>query len=310
MPDNCGFRTIKNKFLLVLSVAMLSLVPLVTQADFNPQRMGFSDRYPIGYSNWPNAFLAGNGKMGIMVLGIPLNEVVIYNDRGFNLPRREPRSFAQVSNADLETIKSDCANGDFAAANKLAVSNYLRTCNFRTGEITVKWTDDRGDWERKSFVSRKDNVDVQLLTAPTRGKLNCSIKLGTDPGMGLPKEVVFTQSFDADFFNIRAKYWPDADIGYEGVTRYVVTGGNHSVDGNVLNVTNATSVMLLTRTAKYRDHCGSQWNQKIIQKDLADVVDVDAMRRQTHPAFARVACGLDGGFQTSCALSDNRGGSR
>src|SRR5260370_3475995 len=226
MPDNCGFRTIKNKFLLVLSVAMLSLVPLVTQADFNPQRMGFSDRYPIGYSNWPNAFLAGNGKMGIMVLGIPLNEVVIYNDRGFNLPRREPRSFAQVSNADLETIKSDCANGDFAAANKLAVSsaeyhgggdgsrhpgyamfitipeggavsNYLRTCNFRTGEITVKWTDYRGDWERKSFVSRKDTVDVQLLTAPTRGKLNCSIKLGTDPGMGLPKEVVFTQSFDA-----------------------------------------------------------------------------------------------------------------
>jgi len=49
--------------------------------------------------------------------------------------------------------------------------------------------DNRGDWERKSFVSRQDNVIVQSLTAPTRGTLTCSIRLGTDPGMGLPKEI-------------------------------------------------------------------------------------------------------------------------
>jgi hypothetical protein len=269
-------------------------------ADYNPDRIGFSRSYPTTYAGWQNAFLAGNGKIGIMVFGNPLNETVIYNDRGFNLAGNGSRTFAQVSDADLETIRNECITGDFADADKLAanavhwqdggdgsrhpgyamlitipvegeVSGYSRTCNFRTGEITVKWTDDRGDWERKSFVSRKDNVIVQYLTAPSRGKITCSIHLDTDPGMGLPKEMVFTTSIDTDFFNIRAKYRPKEDVGYEGVTRYVITGGNHTVDGNTLNITDADSVILLTRTAKYRDHCESEWGKNDIQKKLTDI---------------------------------------
>jgi len=136
-----------------------------------------------------------------MVLGNPLNETVVFNDRGFNLANADApaRSFDQVSPADLETIRNDCASGDFADADKLAaaaphyrdggdgarhpgyglfitiapageVRSYSRACDFRTGEITVRWTDDRGDWVRKAFVSRKDNVAVQLITAPTRGR--------------------------------------------------------------------------------------------------------------------------------------------
>jgi alpha-L-fucosidase 2 len=288
------------------------------QADDHPQRIGLSHRYPLTYADWENAFLAGNGYMGIMVFGNPLEETVIYNDRGFNLPKTQDRSFDQVSAADLETIKADCAKGDYNAADQLAASaphykgggdgsrhpgyamfisippdgavdHYSRICNFRTGEIVVKWSDDRGDWERKSFVSRQDNVIVQSLTAPTKGTLTCSIRLDIDPGMGLPKSMTFTTNSTAESLNIRARYRPKADIGYEGVTRVVVAGGTHIIDGNVLKISGANSVLLLTRTKKYNDHCEDQWNQEGLQKQLAEIpADYDKLLKgqlATHEAI-------------------------
>ena len=292
--------------------------PIGIRADYNPQRIGFSHSYPTTYADWENAFLAGNGYMGIMVFGNPLQETVVYNDRGFNLAKTRDRSFAQVSDADLETIKDDCVNGDFATADKLAasapdykgggegsrhpgfgmfisippegpVSNYVRICNFRTGEISVKWTDDRGDWERKAFVSRKDNVIVQLLTAPTNGKITCSIQLNTDPGMGLPRGMTFANRSSPDYLNIRAKYRPGSDAGYEGVTRVVVSGGTRHMLGNVLEISDANSVILLTRTKKYYDHCEDQWNQEKIQGQLALIpADYDQLLKgqlATHEAI-------------------------
>ena len=190
----------------------LTLAPSVVRADYNLQRAGFSYTYPTSFNDWANGYFAGNGKMGIIVFCDPLNETVVYNDRGFNMAANTNspvRSVSQVSAEDLEAIKSNCVAGNYAEANRLAaaapkghaggegdrhpgyemlisippdgsVSNYLRTCDFRTGEITVKWTDNRGNWERKAFVSRKDDVTVQYLTAPSGGKINCSIQLATD----------------------------------------------------------------------------------------------------------------------------------
>src|SRR5271155_3161285 len=66
-------------------------------ADFNPQRIGFTTIQPISYADWPTAFLAGNGKIGMMVLGNPRDEIVVFNDRGFNLSNGTVRSFDQVS---------------------------------------------------------------------------------------------------------------------------------------------------------------------------------------------------------------------
>jgi alpha-L-fucosidase 2 len=287
------------KSLLVLSPVILWLLPPAVHADYNSQRMGLSYSYPADYSGWTDAFLAGNGKMGIMVFGNPLHETVIYNDRAFNLARTRDRSFAQVSAEDLATIKSNCAAGNFAEANRLAVSsaryhdggeggrhpgyemlitipeagaitNYSRTCDFRTGVITVKWTDDRGDWERKSFVSRKDDVIVQYLTAPSGGKLNCSIQLATDPKMLFPRTMSFTNVSDANYLNLRAKYPENTGgAGYEGVTRVVTSGGTKSLAGGVLNISNATSVIMLTRTEKYYDNCARQWDRQNLQQQLA-----------------------------------------
>jgi len=292
---------LKLKSIAALSVMICVSAPLA-RADFNPQRAGISYSYPTNYANWENAFPAGNGNMGVMVFGNPLNETVIYDARSFNLAadtNSYVRSFAQVSAEDLATIRSNCAAGNFAAANKLAVesahyhgggegnrhpgyemliavpedgavTDYSRVCDFSTGVITVKWHDNRGDWERKTFVSRQDDVIVQYLTAPTQGKLNCLVQLDTNPHMGLPSSMRFASLASADFLNLRAKYSPrTGDAGYEGVTRVVAVGGTRSVDGSVLNISNATSVILLTKIAKYYTNCVGQWDEELLQKELA-----------------------------------------
>ena len=117
---NCGLR------LLLLAILMaLTLAPSVVRADYNLQRAGFSYSYPTNFSDWANGYFAGNGKLGIIVFCDPLNERVIYNDRGFNMAadtNSPSRSFAQVSPEDLETIRSNCAAGNFEAANRLGMA--------------------------------------------------------------------------------------------------------------------------------------------------------------------------------------------
>lgn len=267
----------------------------------NAQRLGISKSYPVTYKDWVNGFLSGNGKMGIIVFGNPLNETVVYNDRYFNLAKANDRSFAQVSKEDLQKIKQLCTEGKFEEANELAASsaqysggaegnkhpgyemkihidssgsitNYERICNFRTGEIIVKWHDNRGGWERKSFVSRKDNVIVQSLSAPTNAKLNCNILLDANGDMLFPKGMNFINASNADYLTFHAKYPKETgDAGYEGVTRVIVYGGKKYMQGNVLHIINAQSVLLLTRTKKYYTDCEAQWNKKLLQKELQNI---------------------------------------
>ncbi|MGA2117766.1 MAG: hypothetical protein ABSH56_23785 [Bryobacteraceae bacterium] len=51
--------------------------------------------------------------------------------------------------------------------------------DFESGEL---WTDNRGDWVRRSFVSRPDNVVVQYLTAPQGQTLNTTIAINAGGG--------------------------------------------------------------------------------------------------------------------------------
>ena len=46
------------------------------------------------------------------------------------------------------------------------VTDYERTENFQTGEIAVRWRDERGRFERRLFVSRTDNLIALSLTGP------------------------------------------------------------------------------------------------------------------------------------------------
>ena len=258
---------------------------------YNTARMMSSSTYPTSYSDWMDAFVAGNGQLGLMIFGNPLSETVIFNDQRLQSGgaiRAAIPTFNQMSASQLSTIENDCIAGSYSTANGLAAndpgwsgggqqarhpgfemlltipqngtpSNYSRTCNFETGEIAVNWTDNLGTWVRKSFVSRPDNVEVQYLTKPTNGTITCSIQLTTDTGMAFPSGMIFTPIVSTSYLDMRVNY-PSADgtAGYEGVVRVVASGGTVSVNGSVMNIAGANSVLLLSRTAEYLTNCSTR----------------------------------------------------
>ncbi|MCP4641306.1 MAG: hypothetical protein GY851_12765, partial [bacterium] len=58
-----------------------------------------------------------------------------------------------------------------ATSPKGAVRDYLRRTNFGTGEIGVQWTDDRGAWRSRLFVSRAADVVVYEIFPPRKGEV-------------------------------------------------------------------------------------------------------------------------------------------
>ena len=293
-------------------------------------RKSISHVYPKEYKEWESGFLAGNGKMGLIVFGNPLEETVIYTDRKFFMAPSEnnkTRKFNTVSKEDLQKIRDYCAAEQWKEANVLAnkvtgwkdggdgnkhpgfkmsisipsdgeVKNYSRECDFRTGEIIIKWTDNRGNWERKSFVSRKDDVIVHHLKAPSKSKLNCSFDLLVDTAMHLGG-TKFVSLIDPDYMNIRVSYRENTGgAGYEGVFKVVASGGKKEIKDNKMYITNADQVTLIGRTDKYNSNCNVEWDKKVIQNDLQFIsTDYNTLlvgQKATHQAiFDRVKMDLN-----------------
>lgn len=55
-------------------------------------------------------------------------------------------------------------------------TNYRMTKYFATGELKARWSDNQGDWSRKLFVSRTDDIIVMSISGP-KGKVDCDIAM-------------------------------------------------------------------------------------------------------------------------------------
>ena len=153
-----------------------------------------------------------------------------------------------------------------------AVHDYLRTIDFESGEVKVRWADSAGVWERRTFVSRPDNVVVQRLTAPAGAVIHAKIELDTSevlgpnrrqrshsiimPRAGMPQplsdpgatEIHFEQKLDSQHIVLQGHYVVDrGNPGYASVTRVLADGGTVQVDGNSLAVDGVHSLTLITR---------------------------------------------------------------
>ena len=262
------------------------------------------------------ALTSGNGTMNIELLGDPYSEKILFHHESLLMPWERPLEapgiagiFPQVRQMVLEgkateavalaiqhmnesPVKQDTGPHLTVPAFMMNINlprrgearNYLRTVNFENGEIKVIWTDEQGEWTRRTFASRPDNVIVQWLTAPEGKTMNAVISLErsarwsmrsgmdwgatravgtTDPDMAVlvqleadqkalaPKDVdvcEVRQESDGQALIYKCRLDPAIDnSGYAGVTRVVRNGGSARTDGNTLVVENASSVMLLTR---------------------------------------------------------------
>jgi len=234
-------------------------------------------------SSWEWAFVTGNGRMGAMVFGHPMNETIFGNharlflplgsreivpDLGAHLPeaRRIIRdkgynaAFQFMENKAREQgwnglVWTDRFHPGFELKIRMnqasgvldRITDYLRTEDFQTGEVAVRWSDADGPWQRRLFVSRPDNLLVLSITGPGNGRVNHELAMPPIPHQLIRSE----QHTDAGWITAHNTYVKGKG-GYDSVLRVVNRGGHITSDGQKVVVTEVDEVLVLGRIEPWK----------------------------------------------------------
>lgn len=255
-------------------------------------------------AQWEHALPTGNGQVGALVFGNIERETVILTHDALWL-RTEKPALPDVSK-HLPEVRRMLAEGlyDQAATFFLgritenyayqrvdpyhpafnltvgmdmagSMRNQHRTVDFETGEVTIAWTHDEVNYERRLFVSRTDDVVVMRIRASKPGALNCRLgllplslersELGEGRNVRVPrfpenkfkKKIGFTEvpitfnlTADGQILALRAEYdkgGPHRLAGgeYGGVARVIVRGGTQTVSNLELHAQGADEILVL-----------------------------------------------------------------
>jgi len=209
-----------HRFLIVIIFLLLSTDTF--SSPTNPDELlipfpehGFVSRLPA--SKWEESMITGNGTIGALVLGKPLNERIILSHEKLFMPEYPPTK-APPLHKFIDQIKKLTLNGQGEEAAKLAVevgkeagiedliwtdplvpacqleikalsddriSNYTRSVNYETGEAITAWESGGSIFKRTVFFSRADSIGVLKITSSDDAALNFKFRLGQLP---IPKE--------------------------------------------------------------------------------------------------------------------------
>jgi alpha-L-fucosidase 2 len=294
----------KSKLTPAFQISPMSLEDRIRR-KIVPQR-GFCSLAPGG-----DALLSGNGYVNIELACNPYKEQIPFNHESLFAPRNKSSETSKIANV-FPKVRQMILEGKYHEGIMIAyeewqknpvrrgtggfgggrfsmlveypgstsVNNYLRTVDFESTEVKVYWTDEQGDWVRRTFTSRPDNVVVQWLTAPKGKQVNLRIRMSDGAGGGGGRGAGGGQDFagirgrtgaqgagagsgsgntQKDFNEqrliIKGRLDPSVDNrGFANITRVVCDGGSVSMDGETLVIENASSVMLLTRIEYLPDY--------------------------------------------------------
>ena len=194
----------KKAYLLAVLVAVLGIAGTALGAASAPQR-GFVSAKPAEI--WEHALVSGNGKYGALVMGQPLDETIILNHARLFMPLNRPLPPVDTA-SHLKEIRKMFADGQYQRAADYVVElshkenyggkrwtdpfipafdlrlqmpargqvkDYQRSVDFQTGVAAVRWQDDRGEFCRRLFVSRPDDVVVLSIAGPGSGMVDCEL---------------------------------------------------------------------------------------------------------------------------------------
>jgi alpha-L-fucosidase 2 len=273
---------------------------------------------PHPAARWEDAFLSGNGRHGAMVFGDPNDDRVIVTHHTLVRPNggehaRPPElahRLADVSDrllAGETTAAEDFTDGrelqwvqPFHPAFRTRLlrpsgerRDYRRSVDFTTGVVTAVC----GGWSSRVFVSRADDVIVQYVTGP-----GLEFGLSLDHRLpGAPRDLAVGQgaalTTEGALLTLRARY-PDSDRAYTGVTQAVVTGGTTALAPQGVRITDAESVLLLTRVRRHTGELDALAEARALRALLPTDGDPFAGLLDRHlalhrPAYLRAALDLD-----------------
>ncbi len=257
-------------------------------------RRGFCCTSPGG-----EALIAGNGPVNIEVIGNPYSERISFSHESLFTPRTKSFEAPKIANV-FPQVRQMIMEGKYSEAAMLgynewhktpmvrpggmfggirfsllldspksnSVKDYLRTVDFESTELKIHWTDERGEWVRRSFTSRPDNLVVHWLTAPSGQTVNVRIKMSegmafgrrgfggpNGPSAGNNDTANKKTDFNEQRLIIKGQLDTSVDNrGYANVTRVVRDGGSARMDEDTLVIENASSVKLLTRIEYLPDY--------------------------------------------------------
>lgn len=265
------------------------------EVSFKKPDRGFTSWQPA--ENWEQALLTGNGTMGAMVIGQPVDETVILSHAALYLPQKRSGK-TYIQRGKLEEIKQLLVAGKYKEAAAVPadlrekegftdqrdpfipafdlkitqgasnINHYQRSVNFDTGEASVKWEDQLGKYERKVFVSRADSLIV--LRIRSKEKISCSLNFEQRPATwdqmkfiqeGVKEIHSVVDSNLLIFSNEFKNQYPGSLTGYVGVGRLIQQGGTHQTQDGKLMITNADEVVLLIRIKPAYNNVGQVLNQ-------------------------------------------------
>jgi len=293
-------KILKVSAFLFFSCFCFLLFAQQAKTSSSPER-GFVSSKPANH--WEQALVSGNGKYGALVLGQPVDETIILNHARLFMPVHEPYTPVNTG-AHLPEIRQMLADGQYQKAADFVVAlsqsegyggkrwtdpfipafnirvimpasgeikDYARSVDFSTGEASVNWTDDKGTYQRRLFVSRADDAIVLSITGSKKGKVNCTLKLAQQQAKGAggwgPEKMLKEgiQEFQVDVENNWLTYrssfkkqWKGSLKGYEGVSRIVVRGGKTITKGDSISVSGADEVLVFTKIELLNDFSDSQ----------------------------------------------------
>jgi alpha-L-fucosidase 2 len=278
-----------------LYFVLILMISAVTVRAAPPER-GFVSKTPA--AKWEQALVSGNGTHGAMVFGVPGDETVIINHGRLYLPLHKPLPPPETS-AILPEIRRLMAAGEFQKAadsvvelaNKSdysgkhwtdpfipacdlkvamppqgAVRDYERAVDFATGVASVTWSDDRGRYQRKLFVSRKDDIVAMSITGPGKGGVDCDLSLARRPFRGTGgwgpekmfkdgvKDISTKAAKDLLVYqNSFTRAWPGGLQGCEVIAKVIPRGGSMTDNGTRISIRDADEVLILLRVALVKE---------------------------------------------------------
>ncbi len=299
--------------------------------------------------------ISGNGHMKIEVPGNPYSEQILFHHESLLMPYKKsfqapkiagifPKvrqmlldgKYREAVDSALEEWRKSPIYGQLGGhftvpaftmrldfPKTTSVRDYLRTVDFESTELKVYWTDERGDWVRRTFTSRPDNVVVQWLAAPQGQPVNVRIAVqkyarfrrrGAFFGRANSGPGKVEKDYNEQRLIYKCVLDPSVDnSGYAGVTRVVRDGGSARMEGDTLVIENATSVMLLTRIEYFPDY--SEDKVEVLQQAVEQISPDYAMlleraRKVQSEMLNRVTVDFGGASQYASSseelLSDQR----
>jgi len=281
----------------VLFIVVQVLTAGSAAAGLDVPERGFISSRPA--ETWEEGLICGNGTLGANMFSRPLDETIIFTHERLFLPKGPPMMPPDLAPRLFE-IRRLIDRGLYKQATQLAfdlsdqesfmypdpfvpafdlniemekegeVRDYMRSLDFQSGEAVVHWADNRGTYERRLFVSRKDNVAVLFLTGSVPGSVTCRLKLSPRmPSDKLnPKKLAASaRQFEENITDIKSiaedsalifsnsfsQAYPGSIHRLEGVALVLQKNGSATTDSSALNISGADQVLLLIDIAMIYD---------------------------------------------------------